>query len=46
MLEVNSSPGTEGIEEATRLNIAKSVITHFQEKQIDLKCQQNVVIEK
>ena len=33
MLEVNSSPGTEGIEEATRLNIAKSVITHFQEKQ-------------
>ena len=33
MLEVNASPGTEGIEEATRLNIAKSVITHFQEKQ-------------
>jgi len=29
MLEVNSSPGTEGIEEATKMNIAKEVITHF-----------------
>jgi len=29
MLEVNSSPGTEGIEEATNMNIAKEVITHF-----------------
>ena len=28
-LEVNSSPGTEGIEEATGMNIAKEVITHF-----------------
>ena len=28
-LEVNSSPGTEGIEEATKKNIAKEVITHF-----------------
>jgi ribosomal protein S6--L-glutamate ligase len=32
MLEVNSSPGTEGMEEATGMNIAKEVITHFQEK--------------
>jgi len=31
MLEVNSSPGTEGIEEATGLNIAKAVIEHFQD---------------
>mgnify|MGYP003111723499 FL=1 len=31
MLEVNSSPGTEGIEEATGLNIAKAVIDHFQD---------------
>jgi len=29
MLEVNSSPGTEGIEDATKMNIAKEVITHF-----------------
>ncbi len=29
MLEVNSSPGTEGIEDATGQNIAKEVITHF-----------------
>ena len=28
-LEVNSSPGTEGIEEATKMNIAKEVIKHF-----------------
>ena len=32
MLEVNSSPGTEGIEEATKMNIAKEVITHFANK--------------
>jgi RimK family alpha-L-glutamate ligase len=32
MLEVNSSPGTEGIEEATKMNIAKEVITHFADK--------------
>ena len=29
MLEVNSSPGTEGIEDATNMNIAKEVIKHF-----------------
>ena len=29
MLEVNSSPGTEGIEDATGQNIAKEVIQHF-----------------
>lgn len=29
ILEVNSSPGTEGIEEATNTNISKEVITHF-----------------
>ena len=28
-LEGNSSPGTEGIEDATGMNIAKEVITHF-----------------
>ena len=28
-LEVNSSPGTEGIEKASGMNIAKEVITHF-----------------
>ena len=28
-LEVNSSPGTEGIEDATNMNIAKEVIKHF-----------------
>ncbi len=28
-LEVNSSPGTEGIEDATKMNIAKLVISHF-----------------
>ena len=28
-LEVNSSPGTEGIEDATKMNIAKEVIKHF-----------------
>ena len=32
MLEVNSSPGTEGIEEATGMNIAKDVIKHFAKK--------------
>ena len=31
-LEVNSSPGTEGIEDATGMNIAKEVITHFADK--------------
>ena len=33
MLEVNSSPGTEGIEDATGMNIAKEVITHFAKKE-------------
>ena len=28
-LEVNSSPGTEGIEDATKMNIAQEVIQHF-----------------
>jgi len=32
-LEVNSSPGTEGIEDATKMNIAKEVITHFAKKE-------------
>src|SRR5210317_1435133 len=32
MLEVNSSPGTEGIEDATGKNIAKEVIMHFADK--------------
>ena len=29
ILEVNSSPGTDGIEEATNVNISKEVLTHF-----------------
>jgi len=33
MLEVNSSPGTEGIEDATKMNIAKEVIQHFAKKE-------------
>ena len=33
MLEVNSSPGTEGIEDATGMNIAKEVIEHFAKKE-------------
>jgi len=33
MLEVNSSPGTEGIEDATGQNIAKEVIEHFANKE-------------
>ena len=32
MLEVNSSPGTEGIEDATKQNISKQVISHFANK--------------
>ena len=32
-LEVNSSPGTEGIEDATGMNIAKEVITHFADEE-------------
>ena len=33
MLEVNSSPGTEGIEDATGMNIAKEVITYLAKKE-------------
>ena len=33
MLEVNSSPGTEGIEDATGMNIAKEVIEYFAKKE-------------
>ena len=29
ILEVNSSPGTDGIEKATNVNISKEVLTHF-----------------
>ena len=31
-LEVNSSPGTEGIEDATKLNISKILLEHFMNK--------------
>jgi ribosomal protein S6--L-glutamate ligase len=31
-LEVNSSPGTEGIEDATKLNISKILLEHFMDK--------------
>lgn len=33
MLEVNSSPGTEGIEDATNKNISNIVISHFANKE-------------
>ena len=33
VLEVNSSPGTEGIEEATSKNLIKELIVHFQNKE-------------
>ena len=33
VLEINSSPGTEGIEEATDKNIIKELITHFQNRE-------------
>jgi len=33
VLEVNSSPGTEGIEEATGKNIIKELLTHFQNRE-------------
>jgi len=32
IIEVNSSPGTEGIEEATGMNISKEIIKHFADK--------------
>jgi len=32
-LEVNSSPGTQGIEEATNDNISKILLTHFMDKE-------------
>ena len=32
VLEVNSSPGTEGIEKATGKNIIKELVTHFQNR--------------
>ena len=32
-LEVNSSPGTEGIEDATKMNLSKMVIQHFANKE-------------
>tara|TARA_B110000503_G_scaffold131517_1_gene206256 strand:+ start:512 stop:1894 length:1383 start_codon:yes stop_codon:yes gene_type:complete len=32
VLEVNSSPGTEGIEEATGRNLIKELVTHFQNR--------------
>ena len=45
-LEVNSSPGTEGIEDATGMNIAKEVITHFADGENRYTAQQNVVLKK
>ena len=32
MIEVNSSPGTEGMEEATGRNISKEILEHFSDK--------------
>jgi len=46
VIEVNSSPGTEGIEQATGENLIKQVIQHFEDPKTDLKCQQKLAIEK
>jgi len=47
-LEVNSSPGTEGIEDATGMNIAKDVIQHFAKKvhrfQVPTECGYKEVV--
>lgn len=32
VIEVNASPGLEGIETTTRVNVAKSIITHVENK--------------
>ena len=37
LLEVNSTPGLEGIEEATNKNIAKSIITYIEKKPTQFK---------
>ncbi|MBK7095280.1 MAG: RimK family alpha-L-glutamate ligase [Saprospiraceae bacterium] len=36
VIEVNASPGLEGIETTTRVNVAKSIITHVENKKQDL----------
>ena len=33
VIEVNSSPGTEGIEEATKRNLSKEIIQHFENRE-------------
>ena len=42
LLEVNSSPGTEGMEEATGRNISKDVIDHFADKKNWVKTAEEV----
>ena len=49
ILEVNSSPGTDGIEEANNVNIAKEVLTHFLNPavrySVPSQCGYNEVVE-
>ena len=49
ILEVNSSPGTDGIEEANNVNIAKEVLTHFLNPDVRYsvpsQCGYNEVVE-
>ena len=44
VIEVNSSPGTEGIEEASGQNISKEIIEFFATLRTGLKFHLNVVI--
>jgi len=49
ILEVNSSPGTDGIEEANNINISKEVLTHFMNPDVRYsvpnQCGYNEVVE-
>ena len=49
ILEVNSSPGTDGIEEANNVNITKEVLTHFLNPDVRYsvpsQCGYNEVVE-
>jgi|TARA_R110000822_G_scaffold63380_7_gene155728 RimK family alpha-L-glutamate ligase len=48
ILEVNSSPGTEGIEEANKKNIVKEILTHFKNpdvrNKVPLQCGYEEVV--
>ena len=49
ILEVNSSPGTDGIEEANNVNISKEILTHFLNPNVRYsvpsQCGYNEVVE-